>query len=74
MQAHGQAGLADLLGEGGEDAEARLGREREIVLVAVHRAEQPPHLGERRATRPLHSVEGLGLREVVRELVAHAAA
>ena len=69
-----EARAADLRQQRAEAVEAGLGRELELVAVASHRAKQPAHLGERRATRPLDAASASGLvGELVGQLVAHGA-
>ena len=59
VQAHRQAGAADLVHQRVEVAEPRLGRELDLLALAPHRAEQPAHLGERRAAGLLDAFERL---------------
>ena len=60
-QAHGQAGAAELVEQRVEAVEAGLRREVEVVAVAAHRAEQPPHVGERGAAGLLDAAERLAV-------------
>ena len=59
MQPHGKPGAPDLLDERLEAVETRLGRELKLVAPSAHRAEQLPHLRERRAAGLLDALERL---------------
>ena len=61
VQPHGQAGAADLLEQGVEPVEPGLRRQLEALAVVAHRAEQPAHLGERRAAGLLDAAERLAV-------------
>jgi hypothetical protein len=73
-QVDGHPRLADLRGEVVEIAQARLRCERELVVVAAQHAEQPSHLGHRRAAGVLDRLQhGARLRPLVTDRAPFAA-
>ena len=56
-QLDGQTGLAHMLNQPVEVAQARLRRERELLVAAAQDAEQPAHLNERLPPRRLDRAE-----------------
>jgi hypothetical protein len=58
VQLHGQPGRAGAAGEGGQVDEARLGRERDRLVLLAQDPEQPAQLGQRLPPRRLHGGEG----------------